>query len=226
MKTRTAVLREQGWINIYGCFSQVNIWPRGFPLNHVQKPSSIDEPCAEIELMDCPIQQGLCNENPDVDAVYRLVMPLPQNLEKSDPVALGEGSWCPFNSQNTMWFRPAFPLMYLPAHCSFRMTDIWRSFVAQRIAWTNEWGVLFRSPTVRQERNEHNLMKDFADEVSGYLNNERLCAELADLKLLPGETNIPDNLRVCYTKMVEMELVGEAELPLLDTWLDDLSTVL
>ena len=47
------------------------------------------------------------------------------------------------------------------------MTDIWRSFVAQRIAWTNNWSVLFDEPTVWQERNEHDLMRDFRDEVPG-----------------------------------------------------------
>ena len=44
------------------------------------------------------------------------------------------------------------------------MTDIWRSFVAQRIAWANGWAILFHEPTVWQDRNEHNLMRDFRDE--------------------------------------------------------------
>ena len=48
------------------------------------------------------------------------------------------------------------------------MTDIWRSFVAQRILQENDWAVLFHAPTVSQERNEHDLMRDFADEVPGY----------------------------------------------------------
>ena len=57
-------------------------------------------------------------------------------------------TWCPFNSQNTAWWRDAVPLLYLPAYCSFRMTDIWRSFVAQRIAWENGWRLLFHEPTI------------------------------------------------------------------------------
>jgi hypothetical protein len=63
-------------------------------------------------------------------------------------VALGAGAWSPFNSQNTAWYPKAYPLLYLPSYCSFRMTDIWRSFVAQRIAWENGWAVLFKSPDV------------------------------------------------------------------------------
>ncbi|MEP6955655.1 MAG: STELLO glycosyltransferase family protein, partial [Chthoniobacterales bacterium] len=69
----------------------------------------------------------------------------------------------------------------LPAHCSFRMTDIWRSFVAQRIAWENGWSVLFHEATVRQDRNAHDLMRDFQDEVSGYLHNRAIVEALSHL---------------------------------------------
>ena len=80
--------------------------------------------------------------------------------------------------------------MYLPSYCSFRMTDIWRSFVAQRIAWECDWPILFHSSNVRQERNEHNLMSDFRDEVSGYLNNLNIMDSLMNLNLKKGIKNI------------------------------------
>ena len=137
-------------------------------------------------------------------------------------MALAEGSWCPFNSQNTTWWRDAFPLMYLPAYCSFRMTDIWRSFVAQRIAWTNNWSVLFHEPTVWQERNEHDLMRDFRDEVPGYLHNKSICEQLGKLSLRSGMENLGENLQVCYEKLVSMELIDRKELELVAAWLDDL----
>ena len=76
--------------------------------------------------------------------------------------------------------------MYLPAYCSFRMTDIWRSFVAQRIASVNGWSVLFRAATVRQRRNPHDLLRDFRDEVPGYLANREICVALEALRLEPG----------------------------------------
>lgn len=63
------------------------------------------------------------------------------------------------------------------------MTDIWRSFVAQRVAWECGWSVLFHGPTVWQERNDHNLMRDFEDEVPGYLNNSAIREALESLSL-------------------------------------------
>ena len=219
IKVRT--IFRNGWVNIYRYFSDANIWPRGFPLDEINHELlSLDKfPIIEV---DCPIQQGLADENPDVDAIYRLLMPLPHNFTTAKSIALGNETWCPFNSQNTTWWADTFPLLYLPAYCSFRMTDIWRSFVAQRIAWENNWSVVFHEPTVWQERNEHNLMQDFNDEIPGYLYNRRIGEALGKISLTPGEEAIPDNLRKCYEMMVEMEFVVRKELSLLDSWLTDL----
>src|ERR1043165_4049113 len=218
------VISDAGWVNVYRYFTDTNIWPRGWPLDHIQAAIPPFESLVAEEI-DCPIQQGLADENPDFYAIYRLALPLPQSFRKDRRVVLDAGTWSPFNSQNTSWWRDAFPLLYLPAYCSFRMTDIWRSFVAQRISWANNWGVLFHEPTVWQERNEHNLMRDFKDEVPGYLHNASIREALGRLELRPGASNIPASLRACYAKLVEMTLVGERELELLDAWLEDLTAV-
>lgn len=175
------------------------------------------------EVVDCPIQQGLADANPDVDAIYRLVCSLPQTFRGDRRIALSMGTWCPFNSQNTTWWREAYPLMYLPTYCSFRMTDIWRSFVAQRIAWENGWGVLFHEPTMRQERNEHNLMKDFEDEVVGYLKNKDICEALSSLKLRAGTDHVGENMILCYETLIGMGLLAQGELDLLAYWLSDMA---
>ena len=211
-----------GWVNAYRYFTDAHIWPRGLPLDRVKDAVAPFESLPRADA-DCPIQQGLADENPDVDAIYRLVSELPQSFRRDRRVALGAGSWCPFNSQNTTWWADAFPLLYLPAYCSFRMTDIWRSFVAQRLAWEQGWSVLFHEPTVWQERNEHNLMRDFGDEVPGYLHNDSIREALAALKLAPGVERLGEGLMACYERLVEMSLVGREELPLLAAWLDDLA---
>ena len=214
-------LRETGWVNLYRYFSDATIWPRGLPLDAVHLPLPPYE-TLEVQDRDCPIQQGLSDENPDVDAVYRLLLPLPQRFRRDRRVAIGPGAWCPFNSQNTAWWPDAFPLLYLPSFCSFRMTDIWRSFVAHRIASENDWWILFHEATVWQERNEHSLMRDFADEVPGYLHNRDIGAMLQSLPLRPGLAHVGDNLRRCYAGLIELGVVGREELPLVDAWLSDL----
>jgi len=217
-----SICDQNGWVNVYRYFSEANIWPRGLPLDQVrQEPVDYDQlPVAEI---NCPIQQGLANENPDVDAVYRLLFSLPQFFRDDRRVILTGDSWCPFNSQNTTWFKEAFPLLYLPAYCSFRMTDIWRSFIAQRVCKAQGWGILFDRPTVRQDRNEHDLNIDFADEVPGYLGNHRIMQILRAVPLATDALSLPEAILACYEALVSAEFFPQKELILLKTWLGDLA---
>jgi hypothetical protein len=209
-----------GWVNAYRYFSEAPIWPRGFPIDAARAGVPQYDSLA-VGLVDAPIQQGLVDDDPDVDAIYRMLFDLPFRFERGPAVALSSGTWCPFNSQNTTWWRDAFPLLYLPASCSFRMTDIWRSFVAQRIAWENGWSVLFHEATVRQLRNAHDLNRDFADEVPGYLDNRAMCAALDALQLERGSAHISTNMRRSYELLVERGWLDASELTLLDAWLVD-----
>lgn len=219
------LIDSEGWVNIYQHFTGQFIWPRGLPLEYINTPGKgIDK--TEKIIKYCPIQQGLADENPDVDAVFRLTRSLPVSFEKKGNYFLGKNTWCPFNSQNTFWLKESFPLLYLPSYCSFRMTDIWRSFVTQRIAWECGWNILFHHPTVMQERNDHSLLKDFEDEIPGYLNNHKICTELQQLSLLPGTENITGNLITCYNRLIEIGVIGKEETNLLNAWVADCEQLL
>jgi hypothetical protein len=211
-----------GWCNVYKLFTDAEIWPRGFPLEKILGKDNIT--ISEISQSGyAPIQQGLADQNPDVDAVYRMTRQLPFTFEKSGNFQLSSGVWCPFNSQNTTWFKGVFPLLYLPSFCSFRMTDIWRSFVAQRILWQCGWGVLFHGATVWQDRNQHNLLRDFEQEVSGYVNNDKIRETLDNLRLTNGIEEIPDNMMRCYEALVKLNVISDVrELDLLAAWLHDI----
>ena len=222
-KQNSYISKNAGWVNVYKFFTKKNIWPRGFALEKLQTPLTKQ---LKFSKVISPIQQGLADKNPDVDAIYRLTNKLPIMFNLSKNISLGKGSICPFNSQNTSWLRDAYPLMYLPSYCSFRMTDIWRSFIAQRVAWACGWSILFHNSTVVQERNEHNLMRDFDEEISGYNNNLRIMNNLMKLKLKSGIKNIKNNMILCYKELILMNLIDKKELKLLNAWFLDLKQVL
>ncbi len=222
LKSKGYIIENSGWVNVYKYFSEENIWPRGFPLNHILKKI---EKLKKENTLKCPIQQGLADDNPDVDAIYRLILPLPIKFKEHENIILKDNTWCPFNSQNTTWFKEAHPLLYLPYYCSFRMTDIWRSFVAQRIAWTLDWGILFHKANIYQERNEHNIMQDFKEEIDGYINNEVICKKLEDLELKNGPKYIYDNLIRCYQELISLNFVEKEELTLIDAWIKDIENL-
>jgi hypothetical protein len=210
------------WVNAYQYFTHRFIYPRGMPLPHARQQWSVSEIESE---RDCPIQQGLADHDPDVDAVYRMLFPLPFHFERDEgPVLLSDGAWCPFNSQNTTFFEEAFPLLYLPAFCSFRMTDIWRSFVAQRVMHATGHGILFHGPTVWQERNEHDLQRDFDDEVPGYQHNARMREELIALDLKTCDSTRLMMER-CYEVLIRHEWVGREEEQLLQCWFKDIQSI-
>lgn len=215
----------RGWENVYRRFSSRRVWPRGFPLDEIRKTTE-GRTTGFLETMsECPIRQGLADGDPDVDAIFRFTGDLPVHFEKREPVALGAGLWCPFNSQNTSWQAKAFRLLYLPATCSFRMTDIVRGFVAQRVGWTCGWRIVFHEATVFQERNSHDLLRDFRDELDGILLNKTAAAALDRLPLEVGEEAIPENMLRCYEALSRLKLVGADELRLLRAWLEDFQSV-
>jgi hypothetical protein len=212
------------WMNVYRAYSDEVIWPRGFPLELVGDPATFNhDPSAPARCVTAPIQQGLADLSPDVDAVWRMLMDRDFRFRHGPSLHLPPGTWCPFNSQTTWWWPEAYPLMYLPSHCSFRMTDVWRSFVAQRCLWELGQGLVFHPPEVVQQRNPHDLLRDFADEVPGYLNNARITARLERLALRPGAGAIADNLLLCYRELVLAGFVPAAELPLVESWTEDLA---
>lgn len=212
---------ESGWINAYRWFSDEHVWPRGLPLADARHGATAAM-VGELANLASPIQQGLANGSPDVDAVWRLLMDREITFRDEASVQLQPGAWCPFNSQSTWWFPEAYPLMYLPSLVSFRMTDIWRSFVAQRCLWALGHGVVFHGPEMIQNRNQHNLLRDFEQEVPGYLANERIRVVLERVSLLPGSQEISSNLHRCYDALVNEGIIPADEMKLVEYWLQDL----
>lgn len=210
------------WVNIYAAFTAEHIWPRGLPIDRVRHRIDPDLLAgAEPVSVAAPIQQGLANGSPDVDAVWRLVLDHDVTFNDMPNLILPAGLWSPFNSQNTWWWRPVFPLLYLPSYCSFRMTDIWRSFVAQRCLWELGHELEFHRADVHQTRNEHNLLRDFGDETVGYLRNEEIRHLLEGLPLRPGYHRLKDNLHRCYEALVDASVVGRGEMALVEAWIED-----
>lgn len=109
--------------------------------------------------------------------------------------------------------------MYLPVTCPMRVTDIWRSFVAQRCLRAMGKSVLYHSPAeVIQIRNAHNLMADFAEEIGLYLHADQIATGLDALEL--GQ-NLVANIRTCYEFFVTKKLLQPEEMTTLNAWLED-----
>jgi len=99
--------------------------------------------------------------------------------------------------------------------------DIWKSFIAQRCLWELGYGITFHAPEVFQDRNQHDLDRDFVEEVPGYTRNKEIADVLSRLQLGSGEAQISDNLHRCYEALVAARIFPSAELELVELWLEN-----
>jgi hypothetical protein len=164
--------------NVYAHFGQPTIWPRGYPLTHIS--ANFNNSYFAGVRKRSAIQQGVVNGDPDVDAIFRLTKSMQYKrinlfFDQSAPsLQLPINKLSPFNSQNTLFAYEAFWAMYLPSTVSFRLTDIWRSYWAQRLMWLTNQTVSFHGPSAYQMRSPHSYLKDFDEEKSMYSQTENL----------------------------------------------------
>lgn len=220
-----SITGEMAWVNVYSHFTDQWIWPRGFSLKQLlasrDTPSTLSD---QSSVKESIIQQYLADGDSDVDAIYRLTVNKDVKFKESQTVFLEAGQVCPFNSQNTIWMPEAFPLLYLPSYVSFRMTDIWRSFIAQTCVYAASERISFSSSTMYQTRNIHDFLKDFEQEIPGYLQNELIIDCLMNLNLLESKDSYIYNLHTCYEALhIKLGLITKPELELLDIWIREVS---
>ncbi len=213
-----------GFVNIYSLFSDQAIWPRGLPLARIRdRKAQLVGNALETRAARVGVWQALADDDPDVDAIYRLTSNASCRFQRREPVVLAEGSLSPFNSQNTAFRSELLPLMYLPAHVNFRVTDILRSYVAQPIMWAAGYRLGFTAATVDQVRNAHDFMEDFRSEIPLYTGAEAMMTVIGQA-VRTGDA-IVDNLHRAYAHLSAQGFVGPDEMKLLDAWLADVSAL-
>ena len=216
--------KNLNFINIYNNFSSKKIWPRGLPLEKINKLQKINNKIYKTnKLSQIGIWQGLADEDPDVDAIYRLVDNTPCYFNKRSPVVLNEGTVSPFNSQNTLFTKEFFMLLFLPAFVTFRTTDIMRGLVAQPILWTKNFRLGFTQATVIQKRNPHDYLKDFKSEVPLFLNSQKILNIATESVNKSNKNEI--NLMNIYKNLYKEKLVEKKELELLKAWILDINNL-
>lgn len=68
-------------------------------------------------------------------------------------------------------------------------------------------------------------MNDFKDEIVGYTHNADIVSQLMAIELQPGISNIPSNMRRCYERLIDLQVIDFSELSLLEAWLDDVASL-
>jgi hypothetical protein len=204
------------WVNVYAYFEGKGIWPRGLPLDEAMRPLS---PTVEMQgNFEWSCFQSIVDGDPDLDAVGRMLYPHSHFFAAKSPLLLNRMNFCPTNSQATLWKEPLLPLLYLPVTSSFRMTDIWRGIILSGFTREANLNTVFGKLGFQQDRNVHDLISDFLDEVSGHVSN-RLIKKLSDdiWRITPDILeNWKTALTSIYLELLAKGLVESLEINCLD----------
>ena len=185
------------------------------------------------------IIQSLANIDPDVDAIYRLLMPIPFNFSSNNHrvthefgsshskaiklLKIPEKSYTPYNAQATLHFYPALWSLWLPVTVHGRVSDIWRGYIYQKIAKDIGLDLLFSSPTVIQVRNSHNYLADFDSEQDLYQKSDKLVEQLSTLSL--QATTVPGRIEELYIYLYERGYLKLLDVQLCQEWIATLDAI-
>ena len=211
-------IEKEGFINIYKLFTEEHIWPRGYPLSNILEKDTFQ---VTQKSHNVGIWQYLADEDPDVDAIYRLTINKSVYFKKRKNIVLEKGVLTPFNSQNTFFRKELFPLLYLPAFVTFRFTDILRGLVAQPLLWQAGYRLGFGEATVIQKRNPHNYLRDFESEIPCYLTPERVITIARNA--IDQQVSLHENILRVYVALKKEKIVTKEEVRTVSLWLDNLS---
>jgi hypothetical protein len=154
-----------------GATNYPHLWHRGFPL---QLLPSRDYSTSRDVTVSPSVQADFWNGDPDIDAICRMEHRPDCRFDPS-VFPFTSTKMGPFNSQNTIIKSTLIPDYFLFPHVG-RMDDIWASYYVQALGHR----VIYGEPTVYQDRNEHDLVKDMKAEYLGYEHNNTLVSALAE----------------------------------------------
>lgn len=216
------VSSPSSFFNVYQDFLEGDstLWPRGYPLKKILSSVETKRTKNKVNVL---IQQSLINNDTDVDAIYRLSVNKTVTFKDDKSIALDSHTYCPVNSQNTAWKKPAYILLYLPSTVASRVCDILRGWVAQRLSWELDAHVAFLSPSVYQLRNEHDFLKDFEEEIPLYLNAEKI---IEILENTPLTGSIEAKFIAIYQALAEQGIVQPEEVSRAKVWASVLTKIL
>lgn len=204
MASQRMVRSASGWFN---CIAMMEtnfgvVYPRGFPLGRRWQK----EDWQFSEAICRPVvNAGLWIGDPDIDALTRLYYPVETRLPLAwDYVTLAAGCWCPINTQNTAFHRPAALLAFVIVMGSelaglkvARYDDIWMSWFLRTVMDHLGDAVRYGRPVVRQQRNDHNLFRDLREELPAMEVNQDLIAACQSVRLT-GATYLE-----CYCELAQ-----------------------
>jgi hypothetical protein len=176
---------SSGWFNVCSFLkeeSDVEFYHRGYSPKNRWADSFVT---MQPERRKVVVNAGFWLDDPDVDATTRLERKVRVTGYKSGwpgTIALARGTWTPFDCQNTALTREIIPAYFLSPYIG-RHSDIFASYVINRLAEHFNHAIAFGDPWVLHDRHSHNLWKDLDVEREGMQLTDGFCDALRKIDI-------------------------------------------
>lgn len=174
--TRMRPVARDAWFNL-GALARQPYRYRGFPYT-VKSEGNWYFP-DEAEPLPIGVVNGAIFGDPDINATERIekapVVDEYEAMVYRGVVVDPNETMAPLNSQNTAWRRELAHLACVYPGVG-RYDDIWPGYAAQKAMRDTKWCILYGRPFVKQDRHDHDLLRDLEDEMYGMRNTEAFIA--------------------------------------------------
>lgn len=203
------------------------VWPRGFPLTDILSDYTWNSTFQRV-FISCNrigVVQSLADNDPDVDAIFRLTRFLPFEfrlpVKKLATTLIPLGTFASLNAQACLFMHSSFWMLLLPITVHGRVSDIWRGYFGQRLLLDLDLHVAVTSPVVNQFRNPHNYLADFDAELPLYSKSGALIAFLREWE--GTADTFPGRVDQLYIALYEREFIEIEDVFLSRSWMSSLS---
>lgn len=200
-------------------------WPRGLPLEDIKREGTNQSALYDTTLDTARVGviQSLANHDPDMDAIFRLTMPIPFDFPIGPrPLVVPDGAYAPYNAQATLHLYSSLWSLLLPVTVHGRVSDIWRGYVAQRLGRDIGMKLLFSPPIVRQDRNSHNYLADFDSEGPLYTRAGKLISQLDAWQPSSASASLVARIEELWVFLYEHGYFKAEDVTLVQAWLQSL----
>jgi len=185
-----AIYNQTKWPNIYKYVEtdkNIPIYPRGFPWSH-RNEKSFNFKSKKIKNKIVMANCGFILGDPDIDAVSRLFWKIKVNkITSRKNILIAKGMFCPFNDQNTCIDGETSLLYYKPLSAG-RNSDIWTSYLYNKISAIHDSLVSYGMPHLTQIRNVHDYWKDFDLEKQHNISTDYFANLLMNINCRPSKS--------------------------------------
>jgi hypothetical protein len=99
---------------------------------------------------------------------------------------------------------------------SFRYCDILRGIINNIILKKTNNYMMYSSPNVIQNRNEHNLISDFKSEYEMYIHNEKILNFIEND--IGNITSVKELLFLIYNNLLVNNVITQKDIDILNKW--------